>query len=139
MNAMLTKTPLDPRRHAYREDMAAEALRGKVAAPHYVAGEVRQVTHAATGLRRRPDGRDGWTTQALFGEVVTVYDEQDGWAWVQLAHDGYVGYLRAEALVSRVTPSTHRVATPGTFVYAAPDAKALTGVHLTMNARLRVA
>src|SRR5262245_5637730 len=136
---MLVKSPLDPRRHVYRDDIAAEELRGKVPAPRYVAGEARQGSHAATGLWRRPDGRDGWTTQVLFGEVVTVYDEQDGWAWVQLAHDRYVGYLRAEALSRHVTPPTHRVSAPGTFVYAAPDAKALTAMHLTMNARVRVA
>jgi cell wall-associated NlpC family hydrolase len=136
---MLSKTPLDPRRHAYRDDIAAEELRGKVSAPRYAAGEVRQVAHAATGLWTRPDARDGWTTQALYGEVVAVYDERDGWAWVQLAYDRYVGYVRAEALSPQVTPATHRVSVPATFVYAAPDAKALTGVHLTMNARVCVA
>ena len=30
---------LDRRRNAYRPDLAAEALRGKVAAPRYAAGE----------------------------------------------------------------------------------------------------
>jgi cell wall-associated NlpC family hydrolase len=136
---MLSTPSLDPRRHAYRDDIAAEELRGRVSAPRYVAGEARQVAHAATGLWRLPDASDGWTTQALFGEAVTVYDEQDGWAWVQLAHDRYVGYVRAEALSPNVMPPTHRVSAPATFVYAVPDAKALTGVHLTMNARVPVA
>jgi hypothetical protein len=35
-------TPIDRRRNAYRPDLAADALRGKVAAPRYAAGEVRQ-------------------------------------------------------------------------------------------------
>ena len=37
--------------------------------------------------------------EALFGELVTVYEERDGWAWVQLERDGYVGYLRAVGAV----------------------------------------
>lgn len=129
---------LDPRRHAFRPDLAAEGLRGKVAAARYVGGERRQVVHAATGLWSRPEANDGWTTQALLGELVTVYEERDGWAWVQLVHDGYVGYLRCDALAPVAAPPTHRVAVPGTFRYAAPDAKALTGPHLNMNALVRV-
>jgi cell wall-associated NlpC family hydrolase len=100
---------------------------------------VRQVVHAATGLWTRPNSGEGWTTQALHGELVTVYDEQDGWAWVQLAHDRYVGYVRAEALSPHISVPTHRVAVPGTCIYAAPDAKALTGLQLSLNALVRVA
>ena len=81
-----------------------------------------------------PDPGEGWATEVLHGELVTVYDERDGWAWVQLAHDGYVGYVAADALSAAVQTPTHRVTVPGTFRYAAADAKALTGLHLTMNA-----
>ena len=41
--------------------------------------------HSAAPLRDAPDARGSWTTEALFGELVTVYEERDGWAWVQLA------------------------------------------------------
>jgi cell wall-associated NlpC family hydrolase len=135
----LTKPVLDPRRHPYREDLAADMLRGKVAAPRYVAGEVRQVVSAAAPLWSRPERGAGWASQALTGEIVTVYDERDGLAWVQLAQDGYVGYVPADALSREVTVPTHRVAVTGTCVYAAADAKALTGVALGLNAVVRVA
>jgi cell wall-associated NlpC family hydrolase len=135
----LTKPTLDPRRHAYREDLAAEALRGRVVAPRYVAGEVRQVASAAAPLWPGPARGAGWASQALHGELVTVYDERDGLAWLQLAHDGYVGYVPTDALSPNVTVPTHRVAVPGTCLYAAPDAKALTGLSLPLNAVLRVA
>ena len=78
-------TVLDRRRNAYRADLAAEALRGRVAAPRYAAGEARQVIDAAVPLRDTPDPHASWTTEALFGERVTVYEEREGWAWVQLA------------------------------------------------------
>jgi cell wall-associated NlpC family hydrolase len=124
---------LDPRRHPFRADLAAETLRGRVDAPRYVQGEMRQVVHGAAPLWSRPDASQGWASQVLHGQTVMVYEETDGWAWVQAVRDGYVGYLRADALSPDVTPATHRVSVPGTFRYAAPDAKALTGLHLSLN------
>jgi cell wall-associated NlpC family hydrolase len=129
---------LDRRRNAYRPDLAAEALRDKVAAPRYAAGEARQVIDAALPLRDTPDATAGWTTQALFGERVTVFDERDGWAWVQLAGDGYVGYLPASALSTRLQPATHRVAALGTSLYPSADFKSPPCLALTLNAALCV-
>jgi cell wall-associated NlpC family hydrolase len=135
----LSALPLDPRRHPYRRDLAAEALRGKVAARRYAAGEVRQVTHAATPVRGSPDPLAPWTTEALLGELVTVYEEKDGWAWAQLQRDGYVGYLRTGALSAPVRRITHRVRALGTFLYATADIKAPPVMHISMNALLAVA
>ena len=129
---------LDRRRNAYRADLAAEALRGTVAAPRYAAGAARQVVHAAVPLRGAPEAQARWTTQALFGERVTVYDECDGWAWVQLACDGYVGYLPASALSERIEAPTHWVRAPSTWLYARPDFKSPPSVSLSMNAAVRV-
>ena len=129
---------LDRRRNAYRGDLAAEALRGTVVAPRYAAGEARQVVNAAVPLRGEPEAQARWTTQALFGERVTVYDECDGWAWVQLACDGYVGYLPASALSERIEAPTHWVRAPSTWLYARPDFKSPPSLPLSMNAAVRV-
>ncbi len=134
----MNTTPLDPRRHAFRDDLAAEELRGKVTAPRYVAGEVRQVVHSATPLRGRPDARQSWTSEVLYGEHVIVYDERDGWAWVQLARDGYVGYLRSGSLSPQVKAPTHRVRALSTFLYTSPDIKAPPWLPLCMTAALSV-
>jgi cell wall-associated NlpC family hydrolase len=130
---------LDPRRHPYRADLAAESLRGRVDAPRYVEGTPKRVASGAAPMRSRPDAAQGWTSQVLYGEAVTVYEEQDGWAWVQCVRDGYVGYVPADALSAQAAAPTHRVCVPGTFVYAAPDAKALAGLHLSLGALVRVA
>ncbi len=37
-------------------------------------------------------------SELLRGEIVTVYERKDGWAWVQAKADGYVGYVRDVAL-----------------------------------------
>ena len=135
----MTTPPLDPRRNAYRDDLAAEALRDKVQAARYAPGELRQVVHAATPLRGAPDARVSWTTEALFGDPVTVYEERDGWAWVQLERDGYVGYLRPSALSAQIKRPTHRVKALGTFLYPAADVKACPWMQLSMNSLLAVA
>jgi cell wall-associated NlpC family hydrolase len=130
---------LDKRRNAYRGDLAAESLRGKVAAPRYAAGEARRVADSAVPLRGAPDTHASWTTEVLFGESVTVYDEHEGWAWVQLAGDGYVGYLPASALASGPQAPTHRVAALGTSLYPAPNFKSPPALALSINAALCVA
>ena len=130
----MTSPALDPRRHPCRADLAAATLRGRVDAPRYADGEPMQVVHGAAPLWSRPDASQGWASQLLYGETVRVYEAKDGWAWVQAERDGYVGYVPADALARDVTAPTHRIGVPGTFVYAAADAKALTGPHLGLNA-----
>jgi cell wall-associated NlpC family hydrolase len=135
----LNSDTLDRRRNACRDDLAAESLRGRVSVPRFAAGETRQVVQSAAPLRDKPDARQSWSTEALYGEIVTVYDEGDGWAWVQLQRDGYVGYLRSGALSAQVKPPTHRVKALGTFLYPAADVKAAPGMPLAMNSGLAVA
>lgn len=58
-----------------------------------------------------------------------VYEETpEGWAWGQLEHDGYVGWLPAEALGPLGEEPTHRVAVLRTLVFPGPDLK-LPVVH----------
>lgn len=130
---------LDPRRHAFRSDLAAASLAGKVDAPQYVEGERRQVMRASVPVRRRPAATAALDTEALFGETLTVFDVNEGWAWVQLDRDGYVGYLPADTLGSEVHEATHRVRSAGTFLYPVPDIKAPPVMHLSLNAQLSVA
>ena len=92
----------DPRRNAYRRDLAAESLRGLVEAERYVRGEPRQVGIPVLPLRREPRFDATLDTEILLGETVSVYDESEGWAWVQSARDGYVGYMPSEGLTRNI-------------------------------------
>jgi cell wall-associated NlpC family hydrolase len=130
--------PLDPRRNVFRDDLAAEELRGRAVAQRYARGVLRQVVDWATPLRPSPDARTGWSSEALFGERVKVYEENDGWAWVQLAADGYVGYVRQAALGPELGAITHRVGALGTWLYPEPDLKAPPRMALSMNSLLSV-
>jgi cell wall-associated NlpC family hydrolase len=129
---------LDPRRHAFRPDLAAEGLEGKVSATRFAPGTKRQIMRAAVPLRRMPEPAAPLDTEALFGETVTVYDEAGGWAWVQLESDRYVGYVPADALSDDIVEPTHRVRALGTFVHLAPDIKSPPLMHLSINALVRV-
>jgi cell wall-associated NlpC family hydrolase len=133
------KPPLDARRNAFRPDLAAAHLEGAVTAERFVKGRLGQILHPSVPLRKLPEATRGLETEALFGEAVTVFDEDDGWAWVQLARDGYVGYLPASAVrIGPLMTPTHRVQSLGTFVYSAPDIKTPPLMHLPMNALLTV-
>jgi cell wall-associated NlpC family hydrolase len=124
----------DSRRHAYREDLAAETLRGLIKAERYVKGEPRQVSAAALPLRREPRFDATLDTEALLGETLTLYDESEGWAWVQLTRDGYVGYMPSEGLTSDIAAPTHRIAALRTYIYPQPDGKLPPLALLSLNA-----
>lgn len=129
---------LDPRRNAYRPGLAASYLEGKVDAARFVEGLTAQVMRASVPLRGQPDYTRGFDTEALYGETVTVYDEADGWAWVQLKRDQYVGYLPADCLSRNILAPTHRVQALGTFIYPEPNIKTPPLQHLPLNAVVTV-
>ncbi len=97
-----------------------------------------RVARAAVPLRGRPDPGVGLVSEVLFGETVVVYDEANGWAWVQADRDRYVGYLPADALSPDLVEATHRVSSIGTFVYQSDDFKSPPLMHLSLNSRLAV-
>ncbi|GJD88712.1 Gamma-D-glutamyl-L-lysine dipeptidyl-peptidase [Methylobacterium hispanicum] len=130
--------PLDPRLTPARPDLADLALRGRVEAARYVAGEPRRVVAPSAPLRRAPSAESGIDTEAVLGDAVTLYEARDGFAWVQLVHDGYVGYLAADSLGPADPAPTHRVAALRTFLYPAPDLKRPARAHLGLGSALVV-
>ena len=105
----MTAAPFDRRLTLARPDLAADHLRGVVDASRYAIGQAKRIIAASAPLRRTPDASAALETEALHGESVMVYDESEGWAWVQLDRDSYVGYMPAAALGAPAEP-THRVA-----------------------------
>ena len=129
---------LDPRFHAYRADLAAAHLKGKVEAQDFEEGVRRQVMAPSACLRREPRHDAPLDTEALMGETLILYDENEGWAWVQLERDGYVGYMPYDALGMTLRAPTHRVTALSTFVFPGPDIKLPPLVALGLNAALTV-
>lgn len=133
----MTET-LDPRLTPARPGIADVRLRGRVTAARFVAGSPRRVTAAAAPLRREPSRQAGLDTEALLGEAVTLYEEAEGFAFVQLVRDGYVGYLPADSLGPAGPEPTHRVTALRTFLYPEPDLKRPILAPLSLGARLVV-
>ena len=127
----------DPRLTPVRPDLAADHLRGLIDAPRYAKGLAKRVIAASAPLRRFPDAAAPLETEALHGESVAVYDEEEEWAWAQLDRDSYVGYLPRTALGTPAEP-THRVAALRTHAYPGPSIKLPPLMALSLGARLKI-
>jgi hypothetical protein len=114
----------DPRVTPARPELAARYLESKVTAARFVEGEAREVVDAQAPLRQAPRPDAALMTEALMGERVMVYEfNEEGWAWGQLARDGYVGWLPANALVAPRDPPTHKVVALRTLAFPGPSIK----------------
>ena len=127
----------DPRINPWRDDMAAQHLRGEVDAPRFVSGRDMQIGVAVTALRRSPAHGALQDSQLLYGEVFRVYDQRGAWAWGQAQHDDYVGYVLNEDLVA-VAPSSHMLRALRSFVYTDADIKSRPLMALSRGAMLSV-
>jgi cell wall-associated NlpC family hydrolase len=114
---------LDKRLNAYRPDLADARLQGRVDAQRFVAGQRATVAVPVVDLRPTPRPDAGLDTQLLLGDVVTVFEEAEGFAWVQAERDNYVGYVAASTLTPETDAPTHIVAVTRTFTYRNADMK----------------
>ncbi|WP_274630467.1 NlpC/P60 family protein [Arvimicrobium flavum] len=128
----------DKRLNAFRPDLADARLRGKVEAERFVTGRAARMVAPVADLRTAPETRSGMDTQLIAGDDVQVFEEKDGWAWLQAERDGYVGYADASAVGERKSDATHIVSVPRTFVYPAPDLKFPRVYALSMGSRVCV-
>lgn len=114
--------------------VAALHLAGQVEAERYLEGWPMTVWAEVADLCAAPDGaRD---RQLLIGAGVNVFEDRDGWSFVQAA-DGYVGYLRSSALTAPLTP-THFVSSIATHAYEDEDFKSPARHSLPFGARVLV-
>ena len=129
----------DPRTTPARADLAALHLRGKVKADRFVEGVIHRVVEASAPLRHASSADAPLDSEALHGEKVTIYETSDeGWCWGQLAGDGYVGYLPANALARGATGATHRIAALRALVFPAPDIKPPPIAALPFTSRVKI-
>jgi hypothetical protein len=115
---------LDPRITPARHDLAAKHLSGVVDAQRFVEGKAYEIGASHAPVRGAPSHDAALLTQALKGERITIYDiSEEGWAWGQLAGDGYVGFVPASALCDPGPTATHKVSALRTFVFPGPSIK----------------
>ena len=129
-------TDLDTRLNACRPDLADSGLRGKVDAAAYADGRAARVAVGRLALMTHPGGGGRMGSELLFGEEIRIFEERDGWAWLQNATDGYVGYARADGTGAPAGPPTHYVSALRTFLYDEPDLKSAVIDMASMNSPL---
>lgn len=130
----------DPRITPARPDLAAAHLRGRVEAARFVEGVLQEVIVGQAPQREEPSHGAELLTEALRGELVTVYEtDEEGWAWCQLAGDGHVGWLPAAALLAPGAAATHKVAALRTLAFPGPSFKLPPADALPFGARVAVA
>jgi cell wall-associated NlpC family hydrolase len=120
-----------------RPDLAAAHLRGKVEAERFVEGEKLMSLRGHNPMRSAPDSHADQETELLCGDRFTVYEQKNGWAWGQIASDGYVGYVHVLSLCPHVE-ATHRVRALSTPLLTRPNVKAASNGALPMNALVRL-
>jgi len=114
-------TAYDKRLHAFRPDLADARLKGEVTADRFVTGKPARIVASVADMLGEPRPDAGLNTQLLRGDNVTVFDEAEGWAWVQAERDGYVAYVSGGFLGPRSETPTHMVSAPRSFLYSGPD------------------
>ena len=130
----------DPRITPARADLAAKHLEGKVTAARFAEGEEREVIDAQAPVREAPAPDAPLMTEALMGERIMVYEfDDEGWAWGQLAGDGYVGWLPANALMPPREPPTHKVTALRTLAFPGPSIKLPPVAMPPLGSRIMVA
>lgn len=135
---VVSETKLDPRVNCYRDDLAASYLEGKISGRRFVCGRRAQVLQCGAAIRRSPSPNSSQDSQLLTGETVQIYDEADGYAWIQNEADGYVGYVESAAFSDKVTKTTHCLKALRSFVYPEPNIKKPPIMALSMASEVTV-
>lgn len=126
----------DPRRTPLNTRVAAVELADRVSNQHLVKGVSGQVTAPVVNLRRHPNGpRD---RQLVLGEDLLIFEDHDGWSFVQAQKDGYVGYLPTSEVTSAPTRPTHWVCARTSHIYEDADFKSPDTLCLSFGSRITV-
>jgi Bacterial dipeptidyl-peptidase Sh3 domain/NlpC/P60 family len=138
--ASIKRGTIDPRITPARPDLAAKHLAGLVDAGRFVEGKDYAIGAAQAPVRKSPVAEAPLLTEALKGERITIYDTNgEGWAWGQLAGDGYVGFVPAGALAASGPPATHKVSALRTFAFPGPSIKLAPIETLSFGCQLAIA
>jgi len=131
-------TARDSRLHAFRSDLADARLQGEVSAERFVAGRPARISASVADVRKAPRPDAGLNTQLLYGDEVVVFDEAEGFAWLQAERDGYVGYVSSGDLAAPGAEPTHVVTALRSFTYPGPDMKFPRSGQLSIGSQVAV-
>lgn len=126
---------MDRRLTPFSGRIAHESLKGHIADVPFTKGAPAMVGSALTLILKAPDG--AVDRQLIHGDLVTVIDQRDGYAYVMADKDGYCGWVSQSDLTKPIA-ATHRVISPATHLYDGPKVQANKLLNLYLNARVAV-
>ncbi|EQB32453.1 C40 family peptidase [Sphingobium ummariense] len=113
---------LDRRVHAARGDLADLSLAGTLFSAHYARAVELTCVASGVPVLAQPSTSAQAISELLRGEHFHALDVTTDWAWGFCGHDGYVGYVRREALDVLET-ATHRIVAAAAPLFSQPDIK----------------
>jgi cell wall-associated NlpC family hydrolase len=117
-----------------RADLADARLEGLVRAARFAQAAAMRCILPTAGVMKAADGASMQEDELLYGEAFDVLETKDGWAWGQARRDGYVGFVRAEALAPEAEDGpTLRIAAVRTCGFRRPDLKSGVVADLSMG------
>ena len=125
---------LDTRVHAARGDLADLALAGVLFSAHYARAVELTCVAAGVPVLASDSPKAQAVSELLRGESFHALDMTADWAWGFCGHDGYVGYVRREALDAREVVNS-RIVTGTAPLFSAPDIKSPIADYWPRGAR----
>ncbi|MEC3911605.1 NlpC/P60 family protein [Sphingobium sp. CR2-8] len=119
---------LDRRTHAARGDLADLSLAGVLFSAHYARAVPLTCVAAGTTILSAAAPTAEAVSELLRGETFHALDVMTEWAWGFCGHDGYVGYIRRDAL-DLLEPHNHRIKVASAPLFSAPDIKSAIADH----------
>lgn len=126
---------MDKRLTPATDRFALDSLRGLLTDRVFVPGEAARISAPLVDLCATLAGNR--ERQVLFGDALTVVERRTGWAFVQMAKDGYCGWLPENALAAPRIAS-HAISAPSSHLYPEPRVQARERAALPFGARVTV-
>jgi cell wall-associated NlpC family hydrolase len=102
------------------------------------SGTPMEIAAPVAPVRGAPSETAAQATQALLGERILAFENQNGFVWCQLLRDKYVGFVRADLVSEKLSNPTHRIGARSTYLYPSADIKSQPAVSAPMNAMLEI-
>ena len=127
----------DARLRLARPDLADARLEGLVRADRFEETRPMRCIQATAKILQAPDEGSEQRDELLFGEGFEVLELKGGWAWGQARRDGYVGFVREDALAAAGEAPTHRIAAVRSIGFARADLKSPVMALLSLGSLVR--
>ncbi len=89
-------------------------------------------------MHLKPTEKSSLETECLFGEAISILDEEKNWYFCKLHTDNYCGWLKKKDLGHLLTP-THRVISVRSFLYTKKSIKSPIYNYLPLGSKLTIA